>query len=74
MAVKPLFKGKKIIDRFVVKCGWTFIELSEIQQPKNGKFGMIRVKGKIDDCTIYSIHLMLKGEGILMLPLRLIYT
>jgi hypothetical protein len=71
MTVKPLFKGKKIIDRFAGKGGWTFIELPEIQQPKNGKFGMIRVKGSVDDCDIYAIHLMPRGNGILMLPLNL---
>ncbi len=71
MALKPLFKGKKIIDRFAGKGGWTYIELPEIKQPINGKFGMLRVKGKVDQCDIYSIHLMPKGNGVLMLPLNL---
>jgi hypothetical protein len=67
---KPLFKGKKTIGCFPGKGGWTYIELPEIKPSKN-KMGMVRVKGKVDDCAIYSLHLMPKGNGNLMLPLNL---
>lgn len=66
---KALFKGKKIIDRFPGKRGWTYIELPEIM-PSKQKMGMVRVKGVVDNCAIYSIHLMPMGNGVLMLPLN----
>lgn len=67
---KLIFKGKKIIDKFPEKGGWTYVALPEIVQPTNTKMGMLKIKGRVDDCAIYSLHLMPKGNGCLMLPLN----
>ncbi len=67
---KLLFKGKKLIERIPGKGGWTFIALPEVAENIDGKISMIKVKGKVDDCAIYSIHLMPKADGMLILPLN----
>ncbi|SHF05298.1 DUF1905 domain-containing protein [Dysgonomonas macrotermitis] len=44
------------------KGGWTFAELPEIPMPKSA-FGMLKVKGKIDDYEFSNVHLMPTGNG-----------
>jgi hypothetical protein len=66
-----LFKGKKIIQRFPGKGGWTYVEFDKLKGIKKSAFGMLCVKGKVDLCEINSIHLMPKGDGNLMLTLNM---
>lgn len=42
--------------------GWTFAEIPEIPMPKKA-FGMLKVKGKIDDYEFSNTHLMPMGNG-----------
>lgn len=44
------------------KSGWTFAEITDIPMPKTS-FGMLRVKGKIDDYEFSNVHLMPIGNG-----------
>lgn len=68
--MNPLYRGNKIIQRFSGKGGWTFVEFDRLQGIKKEAFGMLKVKGCVDNCAINSIHLMPKGDGNLMLTLN----
>lgn len=50
-------------DYVLLKVGtWTFAEITEIPMPKTS-FGMLKVKGKIDDYEFSNTHLMPMGNG-----------
>lgn len=59
---KPLVNKDYVLYKTEGKGGWTFVELSEIPMPKTS-FGMLRVKGKIDDYEFSNVHLMPIGNG-----------
>ncbi len=52
------------------KGGWTYIRLTDINQPKGTPFGMMRVKGTIDSYELSSCTLMPMGSGCLFLPVK----
>ncbi len=49
--------------------GWTYAEIPEIPLPKT-PFGMLKVKGTIDDYAFSQAHLMPIGNGKLGFPVR----
>lgn len=51
------------------KCAWTFAEIPEIPMPKTS-FGMMKVKGRIDDYEFSGTHLMPLGNGHVGLPIK----
>ena len=51
------------------KCVWTFVEIPEIPMPKT-PFGMMKVKGSIDDYEFSNVHLMPLGNGYVGLPVK----
>lgn len=51
------------------KGGWTFAEIAEIPMPKTS-FGMLRVKGRIDDYEFSNVHLMPIGNGRIGLAIK----
>lgn len=51
------------------KCAWTFAEIPEIPMPKTS-FGMLKVKGKIDDYEFSNTHLMPMGNGHVGLAIK----
>lgn len=51
------------------KGGWTFVEITDIPMQKT-PFGMMKVKGTIDDYEFSDAHLMPVGNGHLGLPVR----
>lgn len=46
--LKPLVDKNYLLQKFEGKGGWTFAEIPEIPMPKTS-FGMLKVKGKIDN-------------------------
>lgn len=66
---KPLVDNDYQLQKFDCKGGWTFIELPEIPMPKTS-FGMLKVKGKIDDYELSNYNLMPLGNGHLFLPVK----
>ncbi len=51
------------------KYAWTFAEIPEIPMPKKS-FGMLKVKGKIDDYEFENTNLMPMGNGNVGLAVR----
>jgi hypothetical protein len=58
------------LERFQAKGGWTFVIIDEIPPEHKGPFGMVRVKGRIDDYDMNSYRLMPLGDGRLFLPVK----
>ena len=54
---KPLVDKEYVLEKTEGKGAWTFVEIPEIPMPKT-PFGMLKVKGKIDDHEFSNVHLM----------------
>jgi len=59
---KPLVDKDYLLITIGDKCAWTFAEIPEIPMPKTS-FGMLKVKGKIDDYEFSNSHLMPMGNS-----------
>lgn len=66
---KPLVDKNYLLIKIGDKCAWTFAEIPEIPMPKTS-FGMLRVKGKIDDYEFSNTHLMPLGNGNIGLAIK----
>jgi len=66
---KPLINKDYLLQKFEGKGGWTYVEIPEIPMPKT-TFGMLKVKGKIDDYEFSNVRLMPLGNGHLMLTVN----
>ena len=67
---KPLVNKKYLLKKYPGKGGWTYAEIPEILQDKKVPFGMVKVKGAIDDYEIKNYNLMPMGNGKLFLPVK----
>lgn len=65
----PLVDKDYLLLKTVGKGAWTFVEIPEIPMPKT-PFGMLNVKGKIDDYAFSNTHLMPIGNGHVGLAVR----
>jgi hypothetical protein len=60
-----------VIEKIEGKGGWHYVKIPDIRQHKNRAFGMVRVKGLIDNVVeIKQYNLMPMGDGVLFLPLK----
>jgi len=66
---KPLVDKDYLLQKFEFKGGWTYVEIPEISMSKIS-FGMLKVRGKIDDYEFSNVHLMPLGNGHLMLTVK----
>ncbi|MEN9917892.1 MAG: hypothetical protein RL662_328 [Bacteroidota bacterium] len=66
---EPLVDKKYLLEKFPSKGGWTYAEIPEIPMGK-ACFGMLKVKGSIDDFEIKKYHLMPLGNGKLLLSVK----
>lgn len=66
---KPLVDKDYILFKIGGKGGWTFVEIPEIPMPKTS-FGMLKVKGKIDDYEFSNLNMMPIGNGNIGLPIK----
>lgn len=66
---KLLVDKDYLLQKFEGKGGWTYVEIPEIPMPKTS-FGMLKVKGKIDNYEISNIRLMPLGNGNLLLAVK----
>lgn len=66
---KPLVDKDYILFKIAGKGGWTFVEIPEIPMPKTS-FGMLKVKGKIDDYEFSNLNMMPIGNGNIGLPIK----
>lgn len=69
MIEKPLVDKDYLLIKTEGKGGWTFAEITDIPMPKTS-FGMLKVKGKIDDYEFSNVHLMPIGNGHVGLALK----
>lgn len=65
----PLTDKEYQLERFSGKGGWTYISLPEIPKDKEAAFGIVKVKGKIDDYEISDVTLM-SFSGILIMAVK----
>ena len=63
---KPLVDKDYVLDKIE---SWTFVEIPEIPMPKT-PFGMLKVKGKIDNYEFSNVHLMPIGNGHIGLAVK----
>lgn len=66
---KPIVDKEYLLEKFPSKGGWTYAEIPEVQIG-NRAFGMLKVKGRIDDFEVCNTQLMPLGNGNLMLPVK----
>lgn len=66
---KPLIDKDYLLIKVGDTCAWTFAEMPEIPMPKTS-FGMLKVKGKIDDYEFSNTHLMPLGNGNVGLAIK----
>jgi hypothetical protein len=67
---KPLVDQDYLLQKMEGKGGWTYAAIPEIVQDKHAYFGLVKVRGMIDDYEIANYHLMPMGNGILFLPVK----
>ena len=67
---KALVDNKYKLQKFPGKGGWTYVVISEIPKDQHAHFGMVRVKGKIDNYEIKQYNLMPMSGGTLFLPIK----
>ncbi|MBS5796542.1 MAG: DUF1905 domain-containing protein [Dysgonomonas mossii] len=65
----PLVDKDYLLLKTEGKGAWTFVEIPEIPMPKTS-FGMLKVKGKIDDYAFSNTHLMPIRNGHVGLAVR----
>ena len=66
---EPLVDKDYMLQKFEGKGGWTYVEIPEIPMPKT-PFGMLKVRGMIDDYEFSNYNLMPLGNGNLFLPVK----
>jgi len=66
---KPLVDKDYLLQREECKGGCTYVEIPEIPMPKT-PFGMLKVRGRIDDYEFSNVHLMPLGNGNLVLAVK----
>lgn len=68
---KLITNKKYILQKYPGKGGWVYAAIDTIQMNTEKKsFGMVRVKGSIDDFPIAQYNLMPMGSGKLFLPVK----
>lgn len=67
---KPLVNKTYLLEKFPGKGGWTFVRIPEITKDKRAHFGMVKVRGTIDDYEIRKYHVMPMGNGGMFLPVN----
>ena len=66
---KPLVDKDYVLQKTECKGSWTFVEIPEIAMPKTS-FGMLKVKGKIDDYEFSNVHMLPIGNGHIGLAIK----
>ncbi len=61
--------GQFLLEKFPGKGGWTFAKIHFDSKQSNLPFGMIRVRGSVDQIPFEGKHLMPLGDGNLFLPI-----
>lgn len=66
-----LIDAKIVLERIPGKGGWTYARIPLVEKEKDGRpFGMVKVRGSIDDYELDGCSLMPMGDGVLFLPVK----
>jgi hypothetical protein len=68
---EPIVNQSFLVEKMEGKGGWTYVQIHAIAQSKNAPFGMVRVKGFVDNFELNQYNLMPMGNGNLFLPLKI---
>lgn len=66
----PITDQQYQLERMPGKGGWTYARITDVTVSKGEPFGMIRVKGTIDNYELESCSIMPMGNGGLFLPVK----
>lgn len=66
----PFVNKNYTLQKMSGKGGWTYVEILEVPANKRSHFGMVRVRGFIDEFVLENNNLMPMGNGHLFLPVR----
>lgn len=66
----PIVDKQYLLQKMPGKGGWTFAAIPEILQDKHAHFGLVKVRGTVDEYEISNYHLMPMGNGVLFLPVK----
>ncbi len=58
------------LERFPGKGGWTYVALPEIPKDKEAAFGIVKVRGAIDDYELDGVTLMPLGNGTMIMAVK----
>jgi hypothetical protein len=58
------------LERFPGKGGWTYVALPEIPKDKEAAFGIVKVRGTIDDYVLEGVTLMPLGTGVMIMAVK----
>jgi hypothetical protein len=67
---KPLFHKKLLLEKYPGKGGWTYAQVPGISANVKRAFGMVKIKGSIDNYQLKKYHLMPMRNGNLFLPVN----
>lgn len=67
---KPLVDDEFLLKKIEGKGGWTYTEIPKIVQDKHRPFGLLRVRGTIDDYEIKGFNLWSMKNGMLFMPVK----
>ncbi|PLK44766.1 YdeI/OmpD-associated family protein [Emticicia sp. TH156] len=67
---KPLIDQEYRLEKMDAPGGWTYVEIKEIDAPRKGPFGWVRVRGTVDGYEIRGYNLMPMGQGRLFFPVK----
>jgi hypothetical protein len=66
----PLVDDEYLLKKIEGKGGWTYAEIPQILQDRRSPFGLVRVRGTIDDFEIKSFNLWQMSNGLLFMPVK----
>jgi Domain of unknown function (DUF1905)/Bacteriocin-protection, YdeI or OmpD-Associated len=68
--MQPIFDKQVTLQKYHGKGGWTYAVIDGIHYDSKRAFGMLRIKGTIDNYEIIQYNLMPMGDGKLFLPIK----
>ncbi|OGX83386.1 hypothetical protein BEN47_03595 [Hymenobacter lapidarius] len=65
-----LFNAQVILVKFPGKGGWTYAPVGELPFKPKTHFGVLKVRGRLDEVALDGAHLMPMGKGARFLPVN----
>jgi hypothetical protein len=65
-----LFNAQVTLAKFTGKGGWTYAPVGQLPSKPPTHFGVLKVRGQLDEVVVESAHLMPMGKGAHFLPVN----